>query len=75
MKFVFGPIHRFSKWFYAIGLPVVFITVLDLAMSLGIFDDQFRMQLFFLGAILITIGGIINISVHVIGLIRNDQKP
>ena len=65
MRFTFGTTHIVSKILYLVGIPVVLIMVLDRTLNWQLVSETHNLQLFFLGAILVTIGGVINLSVTI----------
>ena len=65
MRFTFGPTNRFSTLLYMLGIPVVLIMFLDRTLSWQLTNEQLNLQLFFAGAIVVTLAALINL-VHTI---------
>lgn len=62
MRFTFGKPHISTTILYLVGMPMVVLMVLDRYFAWHLVDQALNLQLFFIGAILVTLGGVINLA-------------
>jgi len=65
MRFTFGTPHISTIILYLVGMPIVVLMVLDRYFAWRLVDQTLNLQLFFLGAILVSVGGLINLSLAI----------
>ena len=65
MRFTFGKPHISTTILYLIGVPIVVMMVLDRYFAWRLVDQTLNLQLFLIGAILVTVGGVINLALTI----------
>jgi hypothetical protein len=65
MRFTFGKPHISTTFLYLIGVPIVVMMVLDRYFGWRLVDQTLNLQLFLIGAILVTVGGVINLALTI----------
>ena len=66
MRFTFGPANAFSRKLYFIGIPIVLLMFFDRLLGWQLVSQETNLKVFLLGAIVVAIGGLVNISATII---------
>ncbi len=74
MRFTFAPTSPLSKTLYAIGVPIVTVMFLDRLLGWELVSEQANMQIFLAGAIVVALGGIINISMTIVENLKRSNN-
>ena len=73
MRFTFGPANSVSKKLYFLGVPVVLLMFFDRLLGWQLVSQETNLKLFLLGAIIVALGGLVNITMTIIQNLNRRQ--
>ena len=65
MRFTFGPANALSKKLYFVGIPIVLLMFFDRLLGWQLVSQETNLKVFLLGAIVVAIGGLVNITMTI----------
>ena len=74
MKLTFGPVHPISIFLYAVGVPLLLVTLVDHINGFLSLSEVLRLQLFLSASICIVVASVLNLSLHIYRQWRSNHK-
>lgn len=73
MRFTFGPTNAISKILYLVGIPIVLLMFFDRLLGWQVVSQETNLKVFLLGAILVALGGLVNITSTIFQNLNRSQ--